>query len=136
MSGTELSMNIYGLKLLQILAKSSPYEWKSVFELTLKAESTQDIMGLVLFLKDPALVEAALWILRSTDCPLEITANAISSIETPGHRLSEYQYSTKNHQNRVFVTQKVNHLMHERIGKCIDKILGARSSDEVFLVNI
>lgn len=123
-------MNIYGLKLFQILSLSRPHEWKSTFETTLKNENTQNILGQALFLKDPTLIEFALQILRGSNCSLETIASTISEICTDSNHCLDTS-TVKNYHNRVFVTQKVNRYMQERIEKCIDKILGARSSNEV-----
>lgn len=118
-------MNIYGLKLLQIVTQSDQrmQNWNFLFHKTLNQENTQTILSLALRLKNPVIVKYALEILR--ECPLEAIANTICGME------STEKFMMKNCQNRVFVKQKVNHHLQENIEKSIDKILGARSADEV-----
>lgn len=120
-------MNNYGLKLLEILSNSRPNEWNSLFESTLNIENAQIILSFALCnMKDASLVAFTLQLLRGSNCHLDTIAKTICAMETPNDTIM-----VKNYKNRVFVSQKVNRHIQERIEKCIDKILGARSSDEV-----
>lgn len=126
-------MNIYGLKLIEMLSMENPNEWNHIFESILRNESTQSVLGRALFLQKTELIETTLRLLNK--CPVEAAVHIISGIDFSRQKIVGHPFPTINHENRIFVTQKVNRHLQERIEKTIDKILGRDTFYQVFFCN-